>query len=125
MSTIAIIVTHNRLDCLKNCLSHLNNLSSMPDKILVIDNNSSDGTHEYLSSNQIDFIHSEVNTGSAGGWNLGINYALNNSYEFMLACVQTQELFLIGFPLKRFCWETPIGFGIFKLYLVEIFWIYP
>tara|TARA_B100000965_G_C19554736_1_gene741665 strand:+ start:783 stop:1604 length:822 start_codon:yes stop_codon:yes gene_type:complete len=55
----------------------------MPDKILVIDNNSSDGTHEYLSSNQIDFIHSEVNTGSAGGWNLGINYALNNSYEFI------------------------------------------
>tara|TARA_Y100000996_G_C22550129_1_gene653399 strand:- start:1423 stop:2328 length:906 start_codon:yes stop_codon:yes gene_type:complete len=83
MKIIAVIVTYNRLNELKKCISYLENQKLKLNKILIIDNNSSDGTKEYLKSNKIDFIHSNKNTGSAGGWNLGINYALVNKYDFV------------------------------------------
>ena len=48
MRIITIIVTHNRLNELKNCLKYLNKQTKKPDKILVVDNCSTDGTNEFL-----------------------------------------------------------------------------
>ena len=79
---LALIVTHNRLDCLKKCIKSINSQSLKPTKLLIIDNDSSDGTREYLLKNNIFNIHSK-NNGSAGGWNLGIKYAVDNNYKFI------------------------------------------
>ena len=83
MKIITIIVTHNRLKELKNCLFHINKQRKKPNKILVIDNNSNDGTSEFLKLNNIDYIYSSHNTGSAGGWNMGIEYAIKNHFDLI------------------------------------------
>mgnify|MGYP001167931735 CR=1 FL=1 len=82
MRIISIIVTHNRLKELKNCLQYIDKQIKKPDKILVVNNNSSDGTEDFLILNNIDHINSSKNIGSAGGWNIGVEYALNNSKRF-------------------------------------------
>ena len=70
----AVIVTYNRLELLKECLKHCL-MQSIPFKeILVVDNNSSDGTGEYLDSLSspgviINVYHSKENLGGAGGFN--------------------------------------------------------
>ena len=48
MRIITIIVTHNRLNELKNCLQYIDKQIKKPDKILVVNNNSSDGTEDFL-----------------------------------------------------------------------------
>jgi len=83
MRIITVIVTHNRLNELKNCLKYLSKQTKKPDTILVVDNCSTDGTDEFLKTNNINYIHSSENTGSAGGWNIGIEYALKNSFDLI------------------------------------------
>ena len=83
MKILVVIVTHNRLKELKRCIDYVNNQTFNNKKILVIDNNSTDDTQKYLKKSNIPSIYSDKNIGSAGGWNLGINYALNNSYDFI------------------------------------------
>lgn len=83
MRIISIIVTHNRLKELKNCLQYIDKQIKKPDKILVVNNNSSDGTEDFLIFNNIDHINSIKNIGSAGGWNIGIEYALNNHFDLI------------------------------------------
>lgn len=83
MRIISIIVTHNRLKELKNCLQYIDKQIKKPDKILVVNNNSSDGTKDFLIFNNIDHINSIKNIGSAGGWNIGIEYALNNQFDLI------------------------------------------
>ena len=80
-STLAVVVTHNRLELLKRCIYQLKNLSTNPAKILIIDNGSTDGTKEFLLKNKIDHI-SQENLGSSGGWYEGLKYGLEHSYEY-------------------------------------------
>ncbi|MAD57057.1 MAG: hypothetical protein CMK44_00610 [Porticoccus sp.] len=79
---LALIVTHNRLSDLKNCIKAVQSQTLKIDKLLIIDNGSTDGTKKYLKDNRIFSIHTE-NLGSAGGWNKGINYALINNYKYI------------------------------------------
>lgn len=78
---LALVITHNRLKLLKRCLENIEKQSLKPDEILVIDNDSNDGTLEFLKNNY-NFI-SQKNEGSASGWHSGISYALKNNYEFI------------------------------------------
>ena len=80
IKTIAIVVTHNRLKLLKRCLKHLKLQTVMVDKILIIDNGSSDGTKDYLDSLGIEYIR-QPNLGSAGGWHTGLKYALEKNFD--------------------------------------------
>lgn len=79
--TIAIVVTHNRINLLKRCLEGLKLQTVKLDKVLVIDNGSSDGTKEYLDYLGIEYIR-QNNLGSAGGWHTGLKYALENRFDF-------------------------------------------
>ncbi|MDC0091606.1 glycosyltransferase [Gammaproteobacteria bacterium] len=80
MKILAVVVTFNRKDLLMRCLDHLKIQTIIPDKILVINNDSTDGTEDVLINNNIDYITQE-NTGSAGGWHTGISYALANNFD--------------------------------------------
>lgn len=80
---VAVIVTYNRLDTLKLCLSKIQSQSIKTD-IMVYDNASSDGTYEWCKNlDSIFYIHSNVNDGSSGGFNKAIKAAVELDYEYL------------------------------------------
>ena len=80
MKILTAIVTHNRCKLLRRCIDHLETQTRAPDQILIIDNASSDGTASMLRNRGMTFITQE-NSGSAGGWNRGIEYGLGNGFD--------------------------------------------
>ena len=81
----AILVTFNRLDTLKTALEHVLAQTVKPATIVVVDNNSTDGTIEYLQSvdgqNRIHCIFMDNNTGSAGAIAAGMDFGLTNNHK--------------------------------------------
>ena len=67
----AIIVTYNRVEVLKQSLSHVLNQSLKPATVVIVDNNSSDGTKDYMKSleklDNIKCVYLQNNIGYAGG----------------------------------------------------------
>ena len=80
----AIVVTYNRKDLLRECIEALENSSVYVD-IIVIDNNSTDGT-EKIARNALrktDFYYNTMsNIGGAGGFNYGIKKAYELNYDY-------------------------------------------
>jgi GT2 family glycosyltransferase len=74
----AVVVTYNRKALLKQCLDGLQKQTRPLDRILIVDNNSSDGTAAFLTQYQgIDVLELLCNEGSSGGFYRGIK----NAYE--------------------------------------------
>ncbi len=87
MKTIsAIIVTFNRLDKLKLTID--NSLQEGFENIIVVNNNSNDGTQEYLDSlnNKLIVKHLNSNIGGAGGFNIGFEIALKETSADWIVC---------------------------------------
>ena len=80
MKILVAIVTNNRCSLLERCIDHLEDQERQPDKILIINNASTDGTVEMLERRGIQFVTQE-NVGSAGGWHRGIKHALEHGFE--------------------------------------------
>lgn len=78
---LAIVVTHNRLELLKRCITHLQQQTVKP-HILIINNQSTDGTAEWLAANGIDHITQE-NSGSAGGWSRGLQEGWDRGFHYI------------------------------------------
>jgi GT2 family glycosyltransferase len=80
---IAIVVTHNRQFLLAQCISALRKQTRKIDKILVINNGSTDHTETWLKTQKdIDFITQE-NVGGAGGFYRGIKTAYEQLYAWV------------------------------------------
>lgn len=81
----AIVITFNRIEFLKELINALRHQTRKLDAIIVINNNSSDGTKEWLD-NQSDLIviHQE-NVGSSGGQHTGFKYAFEQGYDYIWA----------------------------------------
>ena len=79
---VAIVVTYNRKKLLPECLNSLLCQTIPLDKIIIIDNSSTDGTNEllrqkdYLSNPKINYQCLSSNTGGAGGFSAGLHSAL-------------------------------------------------
>jgi len=77
---VAVVVTYNRLHQLKITVPRL--LASAPEHleaVVVVDNASTDGTHDWLLSQtdpRLRAIVSPENLGGAGGFNLGLRRAM-------------------------------------------------
>ena len=89
LSVVAIVVTYNRKILLEQCLHSVLAQSIRPEKIIIIDNNSNDGTFSHLTSSGlfnelcISYIHMDSNQGGAGGFYQGIKVASDqNIYDF-------------------------------------------
>jgi GT2 family glycosyltransferase len=80
MKILVSIITHNRIKLLSRCLDGIQSQSRMPDKILVIDNGSTDKTKDTLQKRGIQHI-SQENVGSAGGWHKAISIALEEEFD--------------------------------------------
>lgn len=83
MKLVCVLVTYNRLDNLKIALQHYENQTNKNFTLVIVDNNSSDGTKEYLKEwrNSLSDYKKEVillpsNSGGAGGFFAGEKYAM-------------------------------------------------
>jgi len=81
----AVVVTRNRRDLLRRCLTALGDASRRPDRILVVDNDSSDGTREMVGSEfpDADLLSLTTNVGGAGGFSRGIARAHADGYDWL------------------------------------------
>lgn len=84
-----IVVTYNRLDCLKKNIESLSKISipsGYETTTYVINNASNDGTKEWLDgieNNNIKIINLKANTGGSGGFYSGIKYAVDQNMDFI------------------------------------------
>lgn len=107
MKTSIVILTHNKLDYTMQCIESIRRYTKTDTyELIIIDNNSSDGTVEWLS-NQSDLISilNDTNRGFPAGCNQGIEIATgdyilllnndtvvtNNWLENMLTCLNSDE----------------------------------
>ncbi|CAH0129952.1 hypothetical protein SRABI76_00272 [Microbacterium oxydans] len=76
VSVAAVVVTFNRLEKLKTVLASVAAQSHPVETLFVIDNASTDGTAEYLSSVQlsvpVEIVTMTTNSGGAGGFSEGM-----------------------------------------------------
>lgn len=82
----SIVVTYNRLEELKKCVQSLLKQTVRLD-ILIFDNNSSDGTEEWIKEVQkkndnILYYKNAINLGGAGGFCNGLKRAYEIGYDF-------------------------------------------
>ena len=79
-NVVAVVVTHNRPDELRQVLTALERQTFLPRHIIVFDNASALSTQEVLQEyKSVEVIRSETNLGGAGGFAAGINAALDYS----------------------------------------------
>ncbi len=89
MKITAVIVTYNRKELLVRNISSLATQSIKIDHIIIVNNNSTDGTEEYLKSQKvyndkwIEIINLPENTGGAGGFSFGVMYAYNSGFDYI------------------------------------------
>src|SRR3954447_6575625 len=83
-SVCAVVVTYNRRDLLVRCLDHLERQSRPPERILVVDNASTDGTAELLAARTgVEVMRLLRNLGGAGGFERGLERAHADGYEWI------------------------------------------
>ena len=77
--TAIIILNQNRKNDILECLRSLFRMDYKEFEIIVVDNGSTDGSSEEIEKAfpDIHLIKNKINSGVAGGRNLGINYADN------------------------------------------------
>ena len=81
---LVIIVTYNGMEWMERCLDSVTK-SSIPADIFIVDNGSTDGTQEYIRTcgKDIIFKQSEENLGFGRANNLGMQYAIDNGYDYV------------------------------------------
>ncbi len=81
-----VILNWNLKDDTAECIDSVLALDYQNAHILVVDNGSTDGSMDYLSSRfpEIQVIANEKNLGFAGGNNVGIEYALEHGADYVL-----------------------------------------
>ncbi|HEX8123163.1 MAG TPA: glycosyltransferase family 2 protein [Solirubrobacteraceae bacterium] len=80
----AVIVTRDRLALLQQCLAALRTQTRPPDRILVVDNASGDGTAAWLAAQEdVETLRLEENVGGAGGFHAGLERAHAGGAEWM------------------------------------------
>lgn len=85
-----VIVTFNRKKLLLNNICNCLAQRRIPDKIIVIDNHSSDGSQDYINMNlddsqkkRIDYVYLDENVGGAGGFSYGVKYAYEDQCDYI------------------------------------------
>lgn len=81
---LVIVVTYNGMKWIDKCLSSIKG-SSVSTDAMVIDNASDDGMPHYISVNypEIKLVENRRNLGFGQANNMGLQYALNNGYDYV------------------------------------------
>ena len=120
MKNTAIVVTYNRLSLLKECIHGILSQTKKADNIIVINNQSTDGTGEWLATQPVTTITQE-NKGGAWGFFTGIKSAYESgadwiwvmdddtipqpdALEMLLKCSTNTNLQKFGFFVSKAIW---------------------
>lgn len=79
----AVVVTYNRLLYLKKTINALRSQTRKLDAIIVVDNNATDGTAEWLDSQKDLFVIHQENLGGSGGFCRGIEDAYKKGFDWI------------------------------------------
>lgn len=84
---IAVVVTYNRKELLKECINALLEQEYDNCDILIVDNASTDGTKEFIKdeiqNKRVHYVNTGANLGGAGGFNYGMKEAYKIGCDFM------------------------------------------
>jgi|WetSurMetagenome_2_1015567.scaffolds.fasta_scaffold160869_2 GT2 family glycosyltransferase len=81
-----VILNYNRKDRLKKCLDSVFQIKYPNFEVIIVDNNSSDGSFEMARKgySRAILIKNEANLGYSSGNNVGIRYALERKADYIL-----------------------------------------
>ncbi len=98
MKISVCLLTYNRLEVLKENLADLSALTYKPLEILLVDNHSSDGTHEYISRTfkNVRYFRMNVNLGATAR-----NVALTSATGEIIICLDDDVLGLKDCHLRE------------------------
>ena len=87
--TLIIIPHYNKITLLKECLSYIDSNYNGTFDVMIVDNGSTDGSSQYIyelsqKNNHYHSILLSDNMGFAYAVNAGLQYSLNNDYEFSI-----------------------------------------
>lgn len=85
MSVCAVVVTHNRRELLAECLGAVAAQTRPPERVVVVDNDSTDGTRAMVESSfpAVDLLVLGTNTGPAGGFHAGLTAAARGDHDWL------------------------------------------
>lgn len=89
MKVTAVVVTYNRLTLLNECVAALLQQDYEDFNILLVDNNSTDGTKEYIDElitrhdDKISALFLEKNIGGSGGFHEGMKHAMKEKPDWL------------------------------------------
>jgi len=83
LKVIAIVVTYNRDNYLKELLTSLLNQTVKPNGLIIVDNNNSKMINEFLNDENIIYIKNNANLGCSEGFTIGIKKALELKPDYL------------------------------------------
>lgn len=94
MKILVIVVTYNGLKWINKCFDSVKH-SNIAADLFIVDNGSSDGTIEIVRNNYKNaiFIESKKNLGFGKANNIGLQYALENQYDYAYLLNQDAWIF--------------------------------
>lgn len=84
-----VVVTFNRKILLKECINSILKQSVHPEKIIIVDNASTDGSKQLLEdeglldTSLVDYLFLTENSGGSGGFAVGIDYAVKQGADWV------------------------------------------
>jgi rhamnopyranosyl-N-acetylglucosaminyl-diphospho-decaprenol beta-1,3/1,4-galactofuranosyltransferase len=120
-SVAAVVVTYNRSRLLTECLAALLRQSRPVDKIILIDNASSDDTAQvlesggYLANPKIVYRRLSANTGGAGGFHEGMKIAYDMGFDWLWVMDDDAEPFDDALKNLEPCFGRPEIGGVASL----------
>lgn len=85
--TVAVVVTHNRKELLEQCIDRLLKQEKASCDVMVIDNDSTDGTQEMIlhqyNMPEVLYANTGANLGGAGGFQYGVKKAVLLGYQYV------------------------------------------
>lgn len=87
--TCAVIVTYNRKEQLANNIEMLLRQTYSLDRIIIVDNHSTDGTYDFLRERDwltgtFSYIDTQANIGGAGGFCMGMKAAYDQGADWII-----------------------------------------
>ena len=82
-NVISVVVTRNRLELLKGCIAAIRGQTVASREIIVVNNESTDGTAAWLAEQPDLVVVTQGNLGSSGGQNTGIRLAYEHGAEWI------------------------------------------
>lgn len=100
MRILFIIVTYNAMKWVDRCLGSIQKSNLFSD-VFIVDNGSTDGTQNYIQKKypKVLFQQSTKNLGFGKANNLGLQYALDNDYDYVY--LLNQDAWLMPETLKK------------------------